>query len=113
MKYMVMFTRADWEDSAPPEEQQRRYDEIGAWWGKLAAEGRIVEGHQLQPPHTATTVVLGNGRSTVVDGPFMEAKETIGGYGIFEAADLDEAIALVRSFPSYGGKAEVRPVVER
>jgi hypothetical protein len=43
----------------------------------------------------------------------MEAKETIGGYGILDAADLDEAIALVRQLPPYGGKAEVRPVVER
>ena len=113
MKYMVMFTRAPWEDNAPAEVRQKAYDEIGEWWGRLAAAGKIVEGHQLQPADTATTVVLNGGHSTVIDGPFMEAKEAIGGYGIFDVADLDEAIALVRTFPSSDNKAEVRPVVER
>jgi hypothetical protein len=113
VKYMAMFTRADWEDTAPEAERQRRYDAIGEWWGRLAAQGKIVEGHQLQPPHTATTVVLNGDHPQVIDGPFMEAKETIGGYGIFEVADLDEAMALVRSFPSPTGRVEVRPVIER
>ena len=113
MKYMVLFTRADWEDGAPEDERQQHYAEIGEWWGRLASQGKIVEGHQLQPAQTSTTVVLDHGQSTIIDGPFMEAKETIGGYGIFEVADLDEALALVRSFPSPTGKAEVRPVVQR
>ncbi len=43
----------------------------------------------------------------------MEAKESIGGYGILEAADLDEAIAIARTFPSPSSKVEVRPVIER
>ena len=47
------------------------------------------------------------------DGPFIEAKETIGGYGIFEVADLDEAIAIARTCPVPIGKVEIRPVVER
>ncbi len=113
MKYVVMFTRGDWEDTAPEAERQRIYDEIGQWWGQLAGQGKIVGGHQLQPPQTATTVVFNNGRSTIVDGPFMEAKEAIGGYGVFDVADLDEALALVRTFPSPQNKAEVRPVLER
>ena len=49
----------------------------------------------------------------MIDGPLMEAKETIGGYAIVDVADLDEAIAIFRTFPSPEGKAEVRPVVER
>ncbi len=113
MKYMVMFTRAAWEDTGPVDEQHKRYTQIGEWWGKLAAQGKIGEGHQLQPPHTATTVVLNRGQSQIMDGPFMEAKEAIGGYGIFEVADLDEAIALVRTFPSPESKAEIRPVLQR
>ncbi|MGH2366299.1 MAG: YciI family protein [Chloroflexota bacterium] len=43
----------------------------------------------------------------------MDAKEAIGGYGILEAADLDEALAVVRTFPVPDGKAEVRAVIER
>ena len=113
MKYMVMFTRADWEDTAPEAERQQLYARIGEWWGRLAGQGKIVEGYQLQPAQTATTVVLDHGASTIIDGPFMEAKETIGGYGIFEVADLDEAIAIARTCPVPIGKVEIRPVVER
>ena len=113
MKYMVMLTRGEWEEQGPEDERQRIYAEIGEWWGRQAAQGKIVEGHQLQPGHTATTVVLNRGQSTLIDGPFMEAKETIGGYAIVDVADLDEAIAIFRTFPSPEGKAEVRPVVER
>ena len=113
MKYMVMFTRAEWEDAAPPDEREKHYATIGEWWGQLASQGKIVEGYQLQPVNTATTIVLGDGESMIIDGPYMESKETIGGYGIFDVADLDEAIAIVRTFPSPGGRAEVRPVVQR
>ncbi|MGH7721800.1 MAG: YciI family protein [Candidatus Dormibacteria bacterium] len=113
MEYMVLLSRGEWEDNAPEDERNRTYQEIQQWWGRLAAEGKIVGGHQLQHPDTATTVVLRGGKSTVVDGPFMEAKEVIGGYGIFDVADLDEAIALVRTFPSPSGAVEIRPVVVR
>ena len=113
MKYMVMLTRGEWEETAPEDERKRTYDTIGEWWGRQAGLGKIVEGHQLQPAHTATTVVLGRGGSKLIDGPFMEAKETIGGYAIVDVADLDEAVAIFRTFPAPGGKAEIRPVVER
>jgi hypothetical protein len=113
MKYMVMFTRGEWEDTAPEAELQRTFAEIREWWASHVAQGKIVEGHQLQPPHTATTVVLDRGESKLIDGPFMEAKETIGGYAIVDVADLDEAIVIFRTFPSPAGKAEIRPVVQR
>jgi hypothetical protein len=113
MKYMVMLTRGEWEESASEAERQRTYAEIGEWWGGQVARGKIVEGHQLQPPQTATTVVLDHGDSKLIDGPFMEAKETIGGYAIVDVADLDEAIAIFRTFPSPASKAEIRPVVQR
>lgn len=113
MKYVVMLTRGDWEDSAPEQERLAIYGEIGRWWGDLASQGKMVGGHQLQPPRTARTVVLSNGSSTVLDGHLVEAGEAIGGYGVLDVAGLDEAIALVRSFPAPRGKAEIRPVLER
>jgi len=48
----------------------------------------------------------------LTDGPFSEAKETVGGYGILDVADLDEALAIVKTWPA-NGKLEVRPIVER
>ena len=69
-------------------------------------------GYQLQPVSTATTVRRGeNGSRVVTDGPFAESGEVVGGYCIVNVADLDEALALAKSWP--GGSVEVRPVVER
>jgi hypothetical protein len=86
------------------------YARIGEWWGKHAEAGRIIGGEELQPASTATTV-RSNGQGRVVtDGPFMEAKETIGGYAVIEVADLDEAIEMAKTWPT-GDAVEIRPVV--
>ena len=56
-----------------------------------------------------------NGQTLTTDGPFVETKEALGGYFIFEADDLDAAIELAARIPAarLGGAIEVRPVVER
>lgn len=113
MKYMLLLTRGAWQDSWSEEERGKVFARIGEWWGELAAQGKMVAGHRLQPPETATTVVIENGRASLVDRPLMEAKEAIGGFGILEAADLDEVLAIVRTLPTPEGKVEVRPVLER
>jgi hypothetical protein len=113
MKYMLLLTRGEWQESGLEDERQKVFAQIGEWWSRLAAEGRLGQGHQLQGPDTATTVVLENGRSSLLDRPLIEAKEAIGGYGILDAANLDEAIAIARTFPVPDGKVEVRPVIER
>jgi hypothetical protein len=113
MKYMMLLVDhvGAWEQ-IPEAKQKEIYDRIGQWWGELSQKGTIGEGHQLQPPHTATTVKHNGGKAVVTDGPFAESKETIGGYGILNVANLDEAIAIAKSWPG-GGKVEIRPVVER
>jgi len=69
---------------------------------------------QVQPPETATTVRVEDGRTLTTDGPFVEIKEAIGGYLFFEADDLDAAIELAAQIPAarLGGAIEVRPVLE-
>jgi hypothetical protein len=62
--------------------------------------------------HTATTVKFNGGKPVVTDGPFSESKETVGGYGVLSVANLDEAIAIAKTWPG-GGAVEVRPVVVR
>lgn len=57
MKFMLMFARAEWEDTATKEEQEKLFAPIIEWWASQRRQGKIVEGFQLQPPHTATTVV--------------------------------------------------------
>jgi hypothetical protein len=72
-------------------------------------------GMQLAPPDTATTVRVQDGRTLTTDGPFVEMKEALGGYLVYETDDLDAAIELAARIPaaSMGGAIEVRPLVER
>ena len=74
----------------------------------------VTPGNQLQPPELATTVRVADGRTLVTDGPFVETKEALDGYCMFEADDLDAAIELASRIPaaSMGGAIEIRPIVE-
>ena len=77
-----------------------------------ANRAKLSGGHELQATQTATTVRFGEGRRAIVtDGPFVEGNEVIGGYVEVEVADLDEALALAKTWP--GGTVEIRPVVPR
>jgi len=120
MKYMmtIVDTQGFWE-KLPEAKRNELYNRVVQWWGEHAQKGQIVEGYQLQPPHTATTVRVRGGKAEVsdrsilvTDGPFNEAKETVGGYGILSVANLDEALAIAKSWPA-DATLEVRPVVER
>ncbi len=113
MRYVLLLTRGEWQESGTPDEQEAVFAKIGEWFAKLRADGTITEANQLQPPGTATTVVFDHGASTLIDRPLLEAKEAIGGYAIIDVADLDAALAIARSFPVPDGKVEVRPAVER
>jgi hypothetical protein len=116
MKYMLMFAGNeeyyDTFDSFSKERQQEELARVGKWWEEHAHAGRILEGHQLQPASTATTVRHQNGKKLVTDGPFIEAKERIGGYAIIDVPGLDEALDLAKTWPA-GGTVEVRPLVDR
>jgi hypothetical protein len=75
----------------------------------------VVGGGQLQPVETATTVRMRNGETLLTDGPFIDAKEHVGGYLVIEADDLDAALEIAARIPAVrmGGAVEVRPLVER
>jgi len=81
----------------------------------LSEDSRCVEGAQLQPVDTATTVRVQDGRTLTTDGPFADTKEVFGGYYVLEADGLDDAIDYASRVPAarLGGSVEVRPVVER
>jgi hypothetical protein len=113
MKYVLLLTRGAWQESETEAEKAETFGGIMKWFESHWADGSVIEANQLQPPDTATTVVLDRGSSTIVDRPLLEAKEAIGGYAVVDVADLDAALALARSFPMPDGKVEVRPVVER
>ena len=74
----------------------------------------VTPGQQMQPPETATTVRVQDGKTLTTDGPFAELKEAIGGYCFVDADDLDAAIAVAAGIPAarMGGAIEVRPIAE-
>lgn len=75
----------------------------------------VTGGAQLQPPETATTVRVEDGKALTTDGPFAETREALGGYYLLEADDIDVALELAARIPAarMGGAVEVRPLVER
>jgi hypothetical protein len=88
--------------------------------GKLADReikaGRMIDSGGLTPLATGAQVRLTDGKLSVIDGPFVEAKEVIGGYAIFELPGKDEALASVKEFmqlhkdlmPGWEGTCEIR-----
>ena len=111
MKYMLLFVGEKGGGEGLSESaRQEAYARIGQWFERNGS--KVVEGHELQSEQTATTVRFEHGKPVVTDGPFLETKESIGGYAIVEVADLDEALEMARTWPS-GASVEVRPVIER
>jgi hypothetical protein len=117
MKYMLMIHHGSTPTPLSPEWDNLSEEEKGAVYGAYRALNEtpgVSPGLQMQPPETATTVRVQDGRTLTTDGPFVELKEAIGGYLFFEADDLDAAIELAALIPaaSMGGAIEVRPMVE-
>ena len=113
MKYVMLIQQgpAIGEFESLPDDEKRAIS--GAWKAVNETPG-VTPGLHMQPPETATTVRVQDGRTLITDGPFAETKDAIGGYFIFEADDLDAAIELASRVPAaaQGGAVEVRPVVE-
>jgi hypothetical protein len=117
MKYMLLIHQGSTPLPGSDEWESLSEDEKGAVYGAYKALNEtpgVSPGLQLQPPETATTVRVQDGKTMITDGPFPEIKEAIGGYLLFEADDLDAAIELASRIPAarMGGAIEVRPIVE-
>jgi hypothetical protein len=115
MKYMLLINQGStplpgteaW-DRLSDDQRQAVY----AAYGAINKNPNVTPGEQMQPPETATTVQVQDGKTLVTDGPFVELKEAVGGYLFFEADDLDAAIELAASIPAagMGGAIEIRPL---
>ncbi|MFN8189010.1 MAG: YciI family protein [Nocardioidaceae bacterium] len=117
MKYVLMFTsRPDLADAIDPELAKQVYAATYQWFQEHGAAGRIADsGAELHPVTTATTIKHGDDGPLVVDGPFNEAKEVIGGFTVIDVPDMDAAVAMTKSWPMLafpGVAVEIRPMVE-
>jgi len=112
MQYLLMlyFDDTAWPQMTP-EQQKEGNAAYMAYTQALAESGALVGANRLQPSRAATTVRLKDGKPQVLDGPFADSKEQLGGYYLIEAADLDAALAWAARCPTTGhGVVEVRPV---
>lgn len=112
MKYLVMIYCDDsMLDALPEGEFDRRMKSCFGKADALQAQGQLLDSQQLEAPVTARTVRVREGRTSVVDGPFAETKEYLGGFNLIEAADMDEAVLIASSFPwAQTGAIEIRPL---
>jgi hypothetical protein len=115
MKYMLLIHQGSTPLPGSDAWESLSEDEKGAVYAAYKAINEnpgVTPGQQLQPPETATTVRVQDGQTLITDGPFVEIKEAIGGYLLFEADDLDAAIELASQIPAarMGGAIEVRPI---
>lgn len=115
MDYMILI-HSDETSPAPAPGEPGFEEMMGAWAAfnqRLVDGGHWIAGASLAPSDTATLLRASAGSSTVTDGPYMEAKEQIGGFYLVAAADLDEALELAGHLPLPDGVLEVRPVAYR
>lgn len=115
MEYMLFLGEANArEQIAPTDPAFGAYmADWQAYNQKLIDGGHWIGGAQLQPVATATTIKRVAGEDTIVDGPFAETKEQLGGYYLIEAKDLDEALELAAAMPFTDAVIEVRPIQYR
>ncbi|GAA1468515.1 YciI family protein [Microbacterium thalassium] len=114
MKYVLMFTSTpELDDAVDPARAQEVYGRIYEWFGEHSDKFAGISA-ELQPVSTATTVAHGDTGPVVVDGPFSEAKEVVGGFTVIDVPDLDAAIAMTKTWPALetpGVSVEIRPMV--
>ena len=108
---LCYYDRDQYWDSPPETEFSPEYMEFA----RRATEAGVMRGGEaLHPVTMSTTITVSGGKGgdvLLVDGPYAEAKEVLGGYFLLEAADLDEAIAWAVQIPTaWRGKIELRPL---
>jgi hypothetical protein len=118
MRYMMFIKHS--EDYRNTDVPASLYEDMGKFIEETTKSGNFVSGAGLQPSSAGTRVRLKSGKITVIDGPFAESKEIVGGYAITDAKSHEEALALARRFmelhlkhwPTFEGECEMRPFEE-
>ena len=107
---MLLFRGPHWDRGLSAEELQQVMNKVMAWFGGLS-ERRKIKG--AQPLGGQGRVISGTDGRFVMDGPFTETKEAVGGYLVLQADNLNEAVEVARSMPAlrYGISVEVRPIL--
>jgi len=116
MRYMMFIKHT--EDYRMETVPQSLFDAMGEFVGEALKNGSMIDTAGLQPTAKGKRVRLAGGKITVIDGPFTETKEVVGGYAIVEAKTYEEAMKLATRFmdlhrihwPAFQGECEDRPL---
>ena len=109
MQFLALIYNTEGNDDVDWETLIQQYGVFGEAAG---AAGVLLGDNALEPVSTATSVRVRHGKSELIDGPFAETKEQLGGYYLLECKDLDEAIDWAAKIPTARyGTVEVRPVM--
>jgi hypothetical protein len=118
MKYMMLIKHSDdYRGKKPP---QGLMDAMDGFIGEYIKQGKFLDGAGLKSSHRGKKVRLHNGQLSVIDGPFTETKELVGGYAIMNLENDEEALDVAKKFmelhqkywPEFEGEGEVRPFEE-
>ncbi|MRX27851.1 YciI family protein [Kangiella sp. HZ709] len=114
MQYLLMIYAAESAEPTPgSDEFMQLIQEYDVFTEEVKAAGAFLAGEPLEPVSTATTVQVRNGERFVIDGPFAETKEVLGGYYLLDCENLDQALEYAAKIPSAKyGSVEVRPIMQ-
>jgi hypothetical protein len=112
MQYLLMIHQNEKAmQEATKDDAAQRFAAYGAYTEAMKKAGAWIGGQRLHPSSTGTVVRVKDGKTQVLNGPYAEIKEQLGGYYLIEAPDLDAAIAWAARCPgAEAGAIEVRPI---
>jgi hypothetical protein len=111
MQYALLIYTPEPTEAVPQEAIAAEMEQYNVFSQHVREQGKMLGGEALDSTATATTVRVVDGRTITTDGPFAETKESLGGFYLVEASDLDEAISFAAMIPgAKHGCIEVRPV---
>src|SRR5260221_96846 len=111
MKYLCLISAQTMMEGMPLDDAAQHFDEYRDFTDDIRASGHFITCNRLQPPESATTIRVRNGKVLATDGPYAETKEQLGGILILEATDLNHAIQLMSKHPGarLGGCVDIPP----
>jgi hypothetical protein len=113
MRYMMFMKVDPAVYDRDPAGEIETYTAMGRYNEELTKAGVLLALDGLQPPSAGARIAFGAGGASVVDGPFAEAKEVVGGYWILDVKSHDEAVEWARRVPAREGEAiDLRPIFE-
>ncbi len=112
MNYILLIHADEKAYGAMPEQQRvQSTAAYRAYGDALIAAGAMVGGERLHPTDKTATVAVRDGKTQVLNGPYSESHEQLGGYYVIKAKDMDEALAWAAKCPgAHHGTMEVRPI---